>query len=96
MTLHGKTAPIQIHIGTLQGYTLSPILFAIFMEPLPLWLTVRSKGYRPSYLPHKSIVTIITYDDHGYADDVSIAAGSIQNLRIQLEELHLFSQYTGL
>jgi hypothetical protein len=27
---------------------------------------------------------------------VSITAGSIQDLKIQLEKLHLFSQYTGL
>jgi hypothetical protein len=42
------------------------------------------------------ITTIITYDDHGYAEGVSITAGSIQNLKIQLLKLHLFSQYTGL
>ena len=36
--------------------------------------------------------TIITYDDRGYADDVSITAGSIQYLKIQLQKLHLFSQ----
>ena len=39
---------------------------------------------------------IITYADHGYADDVSITAGSIQDLKIKLKKLHLFSQYTGL
>ena len=84
MTIHGNTAPIHIHRGTLQGDTLSPFLFAIFMEPLLRWLFVGSKGYRPSYQPHKTTPTISTYDDHGYADDVSITAGSIQNLKIQL------------
>jgi hypothetical protein len=66
------------------------------MEPLLRWLAVGSRGYKPTYQPHKSTSTIITYDDHGYADDVSITAGSIQDLKIQLQKLHLFSQYTGL
>jgi hypothetical protein len=83
MTIHGNTAPIHIHIGTLEGDTLSPFLFTIFMEPLVRWLDVRSMGYRPSYQPHKSTTTINTYDDNGYADDDSITAGSIQNLKTQ-------------
>ncbi len=96
MTIHGNTAPIHIHKGTLPCDTLSPFLFTIFMEPLLRWLVVGSKGYRPSYQPHKSTTTIITYDDHNYADDVSITAGPIQNLKIQLKKINLFSQYTGL
>jgi hypothetical protein len=60
------------------------------------WLAVGSRGYKPTSQPHKTTSTIITYDDHGYADDVSITAGSIQDLKIQLKQLNLFSQYTGL
>ena len=96
MTIHGNTTPISIYRGTLQEDTLSPFLFTIFMEPLIRWLAVGSKGYKPAYHPHKPNSTIITYDDHGYADDVSITARSIQDLKIQLNKLHMFSQYTGL
>jgi hypothetical protein len=96
MTFHGNTAPFPIYRDTLQGDTLSPFLFTIFTGPLLRWLDVSSRGYKPTYQPHKSISTIITYDDHEYADDVSIAAGSIQDLKIQLKQLHLFIQYTGL
>ena len=96
MTIHGNTTPLNIYRGTLQGDTLSPVLFTIFMEPLLRWLAVGSRGYKPTYQPHKSNSTIITYDDHGYADDVSITAGTIQDQKIQLKKLHLFSQYTGL
>ncbi len=38
----------------------------------------------------------MTYDDHGYADDISITTGTLENLKIQLKKLHLFSKYTGL
>jgi hypothetical protein len=34
MTIQGNTNPIPIYRGTLQGDTLSPFLFTIFMEPL--------------------------------------------------------------
>jgi hypothetical protein len=82
MIIHGNTAPLSIYRGTLQGDTLSPFLFTIFMEPLLRGLAVGSRGYKPTYQPHKSTSTIITYDDHGYADDMSITAGSIQDLKI--------------
>ena len=96
MTIHGNTAPLTIFRGTLQGDTLPRFLFTIFMELLLRWLAVGSRGYKPTYQPHKSTSTIITCDDHGYADDVSITAGTIQDLKIQLKKLHLFSKSTGL
>ena len=69
----------------------------IFIILRALTLAVGSRGYKPIYQPHKPTSTIITYDDHGYAGDVSITAGSIyprpQNTT---RKLHLFSQYTGL
>jgi hypothetical protein len=91
MTIHGNPVPIHIHKGTLQGDTLSPFLFTTIMEPLLRWLAVGSRGYRPFYQSHKSTTVIITYDDHGYADDINITTESIHNLKIQLKTLHLFS-----
>ena len=94
MTIHGNATPLPIHRGTLQGDTLSPFLFTIFMEPLLRWLAVGSRGYRPTYQSHKPSSAILTYDDHGYADDISIATGTISDLKVQIKKLHLFSSYT--
>ena len=38
----------------------------------------------------------MTYDDHDYADDISITTGTLDNLQIQIRKLHVFSKYTGL
>ena len=94
--IHGIKIPIPIHRGALQGDTLSPFIFAIFMEPLIRWLSVGSRDYQPTYQPYKPSSTIITYDDHGYAYDISIPAGNIRYLKIQLKQLHVSSTYTGV
>jgi hypothetical protein len=38
----------------------------------------------------------MTYDDHGYANDISITTGTLENLQIQIKKLHMFNEYTGL
>ena len=87
---------IPIHRGTLQGDTLSPFLFTIFMEPLIRWLSIGSRGYKPTQQSEQPIGTYMTCDDHGYADEISITTGTLDNLKIPIRKLHLFSKYTGL
>ena len=96
MTPHGDTPTIPIHRGTLQGDTLSPFIFTIFMEPLLRWLSIGSRGYKHSHQQQAPTCTYMTYDDHGHADDISIITGTLENLQIQLKKLHLFSKSTGL
>ena len=41
----GQTQKIPIQRGTIQGNTLSPYLFIIFLEPLLQWLQNSKHGY---------------------------------------------------
>jgi hypothetical protein len=63
----GKTQPIPIQRGTIQGDTLSPCLFIIFLEPLLRWL---HQG-KNRYIFRTSKVTI---SSAAYADDLAVIA----------------------
>jgi hypothetical protein len=45
-THFGKTKPVHIQRGTIQGDTLSPYLFIIFLESLLRWLERDNLGYK--------------------------------------------------
>jgi hypothetical protein len=42
----GRTAPIPVQRGTLQGNIMSPLLFNLYMTPLMRWLEFGALGYR--------------------------------------------------
>jgi len=95
MTPHGDTPTIPIHRGTLQGDTISPFLFTIFMEPLLRWLSIGIRGYQPTHQLQTLTSTYMTYDNHGCADDINITTKTLENLQTQIKKLHLFNKYTG-
>ena len=96
-TPYGLTRDLDINRGTLQGDTLSPFLFTLFLEPLLRWLQIGSRGYKPQGMGNDTGHSIhMTYDDHGYADDISITTGTLEDMKIQLQKIQLFSSYTGL
>ncbi len=43
-TPHGLTSKLTVDRGTLQGNTLSPFLFIVYIEPLLRWLHVGGRG----------------------------------------------------
>jgi len=48
------------------------------------------------HLSEQPVGTYMSYDDHGYVDDISITTRTLDNLQIQLKKYHLLSKYTGL
>ena len=61
----GQTQKIPIQRGTIQGDTLSPYLFIIFLEPLLRWLQSGKHGYTLG-------TSKVTINLAAYADDLAI------------------------
>ena len=92
-TTHGRTAPIRIQRGTVQGDTLSPFLFILFIEPLLRKLRAGARGYKCGSLPasHPSCEIGV-----GYADDLGILAGSIDQMQRQITDVEEFCLWSGM
>ena len=93
----GATPWINVDRGTIQGDTLSPFLFLIFMEPLLRWLDSGGRGY--------AYGTMVNRGDHldrfrcsglAYADDLVILADNHRNLPIQLQKLEAYCAWSNL
>ena len=71
----GKTKPIPIQRSTIQGDTLSPYLFLMFLEPLLRW-SQRGKN-RYTFGIFKLTVSSATY-----ADDLAAITNNLQSIQI--------------
>jgi len=87
--------PIPITRGSIQGDTLSPLLFIIFIEPLHRWLCSGGRGYRAASLPTAEADEHLT-SSLGYADDTAVLTGTVEDLRIQCGKVQLFSTWSGI
>jgi hypothetical protein len=72
-THFGKTKPVHIQRGTIQGDTLSPYLFIIFLEPLIRWLERDNLG-------NKLNTSQYTLDSAAYPDDLAIITSNIKSI----------------
>ena len=64
-----ETGPMNIERGTIQGDTLPPLLFLIFIEPLLRWLQSGGRGYKYGRLSN-SLHADHTISVSAYADDM--------------------------
>ncbi len=90
-----ETGPNKIERGTIQGDTLSPLLFLIFIEPLLRWLQSGGRGYKYGCLS-KSLHADHTTSTSAYADDMLAAALTASDLARQAEKIEAFVNWSGM
>jgi hypothetical protein len=91
----GLSEPVIVERGSLQGDTLSPLLFLIFMEPLLRWLHAGSRGYKYGCLNSESNARHHT-SSLAYADDLAILTGQSKDLQVQCRKLEAYDTWSGL
>jgi hypothetical protein len=89
MTPHGRTRPIPILRGTIQGDCLSPLRWNIFVDPLLRWLDTGDRGYKLAASP--ASVSAAAYDD-----DLVLPTCNRRDSRIQMAKVARFSKWAGL
>ena len=83
------TQTIPIQRGTIQGDTLSPYLFILFLEPLLRWLARDNQGY--NFKTSKN-----TISSAAYANDLVIISSNIAHIQPQLEKINKFCQWASM
>ena len=83
------TQSIPIQRSTIQGDTLSPYLFILFLKPLLRWLARDNQGY--NFKTSKNNISLATY-----ADDLVIISSNITHIQPQLEKINKFCQWAGM
>jgi hypothetical protein len=83
-TNFGTTQPINIQRGTIQGDTLSPYPFLIFLEPLLRWLQRDQLGY--TFRTSENKVSAVAY-----TDDLATITNTIDNRKKKVTKLERFN-----
>jgi hypothetical protein len=88
-THFGKTKPVHIQRGAVQGGTLSPYLFIIFVEPLLRWLETGNYGYNLK-------ASIYALNSTTYRDDLVILTNKLESLQPQINKIDRFCQWSRM
>ena len=84
----GSTCEIPITRGTLQGDTLSPTLFALFINVCLRGLARTGVGFTHA--------CGLRGNAEAFADDIALMTNSVQDMNTLLEQLQKFSDWSGM
>ena len=89
------TAPVRVGRGTVQGDTLSPLLFLIYLEPLFSWLSAGQSGYHPACVPQHARPRCLQ-SALAFADDLALLTDSRDHMAVQFDKLMQYCQWGEL
>jgi ribonuclease HI len=95
-TPQGPTSKLTVDRGTLQGDTLSPFLFILYIEPLLRWLHVGGRGYKLGTIQGEQAKLQHACSSLAYADDLEILTQSLADLRVQADKLTRYSDWSHM
>jgi hypothetical protein len=94
-TPYGNTPPIKMERGTIQGDSLSPFLFILYLEPLLRWLRVGARGYVPRTFANETPLHQLQHHtpDITYADDLNLLTTCPKQLQAQAYKVTQFANW---